>query len=176
LVQKIDKSAKDIKICAELDEKKVPDGRYKEYTLVCPKHVDVTHDKSIDIGFDNNKGPNYYTTLMKDGKSIGPELNINYSSENECYVFRVFLPAGMQFGLVFGEDYNVKGSDFIIFDHHHLFPQDMYGLSDGVQARDFYYYPINTPPLPVTVQSQRTEGGEGSKEFIYFRREDTGEP
>jgi hypothetical protein len=142
--------------------------------LVCPKKVDVKYDKSIDAGFDNNVGDNYYTTILdKDGKSIGPELNINYSPENLCFVFRVFLPNPMEFGLVFGEDYNVKGSDFIVFDHDHLFPQDMYGVSDGVQARDFYYYPINTPPLPVTINSKR-DGGD-SKEFIFFRREDTGE-
>ena len=38
----------------------------------------------------------------------------------------------MEFALVFGEDYNVKGSDFIIFDQDHLFPMDMYGKEDGV--------------------------------------------
>ena len=120
-----------------------------------------------------DKKKKIYQILDKDGKSIGPELNINYSPENLCFVFRVFLPNPMEFGLVFGEDYNVKGSDFIVFDHDHLFPQDMYGVSDGVQARDFYYYPINTPPLPVTINSKR-DGGD-SKEFIFFRREDTGE-
>jgi hypothetical protein len=62
----------------------------------------------------------------------------------------------MEFAIVFGEDYNVKGSDFIIFDHDHLFPMDMYGVEDGVQARDYYYYPINPPPLPVTIPSSRT--------------------
>ena len=48
--------------------------------------------------------------------------------------------------------------------------------------RDYYYYPINPPPLPVTIPSTRNKksGSEDDslsqdKEFIYFRREDTGE-
>ena len=86
----------------------------------------------------------------------------------------------MEFALVFGEDYNVKGSDFIVFDQDHLFPMDMHGVSDGVQMRDFYYYPIDPPPLPVTIPSSRStddadwENSE-DKEFIFFRRNDTGE-
>ena len=50
----------------------------------------------------------------------------------------------------------------------------MFGVEDGKQMRDYYYYPINPPPLPVTIPTTRKDMGD-SKEFIYFRREDTGE-
>lgn len=155
--------------------------------MECPVVKKVKQDKSIDLGFDQNVGDNFYYTMSRmvnktlaNGTVVevkeyyGPELNVDYSPENLCFVFRVFLPKGMEFALVFGEDYNVKGSDFVVFDHGHLFPQDMFGVEDGKQMRDYYYYPINPPPLPVTIPTTRKDMGE-SKEFIYFRREDTGE-
>ena len=65
----------------------VPFEAYKDYTLVCPKNLKVTNDKSVNVGFDENLGPNNYRTTCN-----GPEFSISYNNDNLCFVFRVYLP------------------------------------------------------------------------------------
>ena len=56
-------------------------------------------------------GDNHYITTCD-----GPEFSINYSADNLCFVIRVYLPPNYEFALVYGENYEVRGSDFTVFD------------------------------------------------------------
>ena len=58
------------------------------------------------------------------------------------------MPADSRLGIVFGEDYDIKGSDFIVFDTDKENPVDMYGYEADITIRDTKYNPVDPAPLP----------------------------
>ena len=63
--------------------------------------------------------------------------------------FTAELPNDSRLGVVFGDDYDVKGSDFIVFDTDLPIPLDMYGYDNDITIRDTKYNPMNPAPLPI---------------------------
>ena len=46
--------------------------------------------------------------------------------------YKVEMPNNSRLGIVFGQDYDIKGSDFIVFDTDTPNPIDMYGYENDI--------------------------------------------
>ena len=113
---------------------------------------------------------NIYTTYEK-----GPRFSIKFDSETLTLKFVAELPNDSRLGIVFGDDYDVKGSDFIVFDTDEPLPMDMYGYENDILIRDTKYNPVNPAPLPIKEVLFPNSMGYYWK-FTYYRKPDTGEP
>ena len=107
-------------------------------TAVCSKIGKVIEKDEI------SHNENIYTTYEKGGV-----FSIKFDQESLALKIIAKLPNDSRLGIVFGEDYDVKGSDFIVFDTDESIPWDMNTVKNGIFARDTKYNPVNPAPLPI---------------------------
>ena len=105
--------------------------------------------------------------LIETDIPAGPWFMVEYDQESATFEYNAFIPDSMKLGIVRGTDYNKEGSDFIVFDPKRKFPQDWYGVEDGIQIKDTRYDTKNTPPLPLQMN------WKNGKLMKYYKREDT---
>ena len=113
---------------------------------------------------------NIYTTYKG-----GARFSIKFDSESLTLKFIAELPNHSRLGIVFGDDYDVKGSDFLVFDTDEPLPMDMYGYDNDITIRDTKYNPVNPAPLPIKDVLLPNPLGYYWK-YTYYRKPDTGEP
>ena len=99
-------------------------------------------------------------------------FEMKFDAENNGIRFEVFLPKDTRLGIVFGESYHEKDSDFIVFDSNTENPDDMFGLREDYQIKDTKYNPSEPDPLP---KRYPAEGDLYEWRYVYYRKPDTGE-